>query len=106
LTANGEGFLKCSVQADCDALPNGIAGNCSLAKTRECFLDTIVATGGADPQAPIGAAAFCIAKTSNAGINTVAGLPGPGRVVNQGSVTHFCASNPAVTYVPGFGGCP
>ena len=29
-----------------------------------------------------------------------------GRVVNQGTVTHYCASNPAITYIPGVGGCP
>jgi hypothetical protein len=68
--------------------------------------DTIVANGVADPESPVGVATFCIAKTSNGGINSVAGLPGPWRVVNQGSVTHFCASNPAITYTPGVGGCP
>jgi hypothetical protein len=106
VTADGSGFLKCIGQSDCDSFPNGIAGNCTIAKGRECFLDPIVAVGAPDPQAPIGAAAFCIAKTSNGGINTVAGLPGPGRVVNQGSVTYYCASNPAITYTPGVGGCP
>jgi hypothetical protein len=106
LHANGEGFIACQSQLDCDAYPNGIAGNCTLTKGRECFLDTIVATGSADPRYPVASAAFCIAKTSNSGINSVAGLPGPGRVVNQGEVTHFCASNPAVTYIPGVGGCP
>ena len=106
LRIDGTGFLACLAQADCDAFPGGLAGNCSLTKGRECFLDTIVAVGQADPIAPVGAAAFCIAKTSNTGINKVAGLPGPGRVVNQGTVMHFCASNPAVIYVPGVGGCP
>jgi len=106
VTANGSGFLKCVAQPDCDAFPGGLAGNCTIPKDRECFLDTIVATGAPDPQNPVGAAAFCIAKTSNPGINSVAGLPGPGRVVNQGTVTHYCASNPAITYVPGVGGCP
>lgn len=104
--ANGEGFIACQVQADCDVFPGGIAGSCTLSKGRECFLDTIVATGSADPQYPLGVATFCIAKTSNAGINSVAGLPGPGRVINQGAVTHFCASNPNVVYIPGVGGCP
>jgi cysteine-rich repeat protein len=104
--ANGEGFISCNSNADCNAFPNGIAGTCSISKPRECFLDTIVATGAADPEFPIGAATFCIAQTSNGGINTVAGLPGPGRVVNQGAVTYFCASDPGTNYTPGVGGCP
>lgn len=104
--ANGEGFLACQKQEDCDVFPGGIAGNCGITKQRECFLDTIVAQGAPHPSTPLGVATFCIAKTGNAGINSVAGLPGPGRVVNQGSVTHYCASNPAVTYTPGVGGCP
>jgi cysteine-rich repeat protein len=104
--ANGEGFIACQNQSDCDAFPNGIAGSCTLAKGRECFLDTIVAKGSADPRYPVAAAAFCIGRTGNGGINSVAGLPGPGRIVNQAEVTHFCASNPAVAYVPGVGGCP
>jgi hypothetical protein len=106
LRANGEGFLACQTQADCDAFPGGVAGLCTLSKGRECFLDTIVANGVADPELPVGVATFCIAKTSNAGINAVAGLPGPARVVNQSSVTHYCASNPAIAYTPGVGGCP
>jgi cysteine-rich repeat protein len=104
--ANGEGFIACTGQGDCDVFPGGIAGSCSLNKIRECFLSSIVAPGVADPEFPVGAATFCIGQTSNGGINAVAGLPGPGRVVNQGAVTFFCASNPAVVYTPGAGGCP
>ena len=107
LRADGEGFLSCNTgQGDCDSFPNGIAGNCVLTKGRNCFLDTIVAQGVPDPVAPVGAAAFCIAKTGNAGINSVAGLPGPARAVNQGSVAYYCAGNPAAVYTPGVGGCP
>ncbi len=103
---DGEGFLSCNSNADCNSFPNGIAGTCTITKPRECFLDPIVAQGASDPEFPIGAATFCIAQTGNGGINTVAGLPGPGRVVNQGAVTYFCSSNPNVTYTPGSGGCP
>jgi ABC-type sugar transport system ATPase subunit len=39
-------------------------------------------------------------------INTVAGLPGPGRVISQGAATTFCAGDHGVTYQPGVGGCP
>ena len=102
---DGEGFLSCTGNADCASLPNGIGGLCTITKPRECFLDPIVAQGAANAEFPIGAATFCIAQTGNGGINTVAGLPGPGRVVNRGAVI-FCASNQAVTYTPGVGGCP
>jgi hypothetical protein len=104
--ANGEGFLSCSSNSDCASFPGGLGGDCTLTKPRECFLETIVAEGLADPEFPIGAGIFCIAQTSNGAINSVAGLPGPGRVVNQGSVVYYCASNQAVTYTPGVGGCP
>ena len=44
--------------------------------------------------------------TANGGINAVAGLPGPARVVNQVSAKTFCDSDPLVEYIPGVGGCP
>ena len=105
--ANGEGFITCFQNADCSPASIGIdAGNCSLATTLSCFLDPIVAVGTPDPSAPVGAAVFCIPKTGNAGINGAAGLPGPGRVLNQARSTLFCASDPNVIYQPGVGGCP
>jgi cysteine-rich repeat protein len=105
--ANGEGFISCSSNADCDPVNIGLeAGNCSLSKRRRCFLPTIVSNGAASPTTPIGAGVFCIPKTSNGGINSVAGLPGPGRVVNRGRSRTFCASNHGTTYTPGVGGCP
>ena len=103
--ANGKGFLQCFTNADCSA-SGADGGACSLLENKPCFLDPIVAEGVADPQTPIGAAIFCIPPTSSQGINAAAGLPGPGRVVNQGRVRTFCASDPSVEYVPGVGGCP
>jgi hypothetical protein len=103
--ADATGFLSCNSNADCAVL-GSLAGDCNLTSTKECFLDPISATGVADPNAPVGAAAFCIAKTSNAGINDVAGLPGPGRIKNAAGASTFCASNNAVQYTPGVGGCP
>jgi hypothetical protein len=47
-----------------------------------------------------------VPQTSNSAINSVAGLPGPARIVNQGKTTYFCASDPGTAYVPGVGGCP
>ncbi len=104
---NGEGILGCGSNADCAASVIGIAGgNCTLSKRRECFLDPIVAEGVADPDFPIAAAVFCIPPTASSGINGVAGLPGPGRVVNQQQSILFCAEDPDSTYTPGVGGCP
>ena len=38
--------------------------------------------------------------------DTVAGLPGPARIINQAKSTLFCKSDPTVQYMPGVGGCP
>jgi hypothetical protein len=104
--ANGDGFIQCLTNADCAEGTIGIAaGNCTLSKTRECFLPTIEASGNPDPDEPLGAAIFCIPPTGNAGINSVAGLPGPGRVVNQGRTRKFCGGPDGAEYVPN-AGCP
>jgi hypothetical protein len=105
--ASGEGFIGCLGNLDCTPGTIGVdAGACTLTRQRPCFLDPITAVGTPDPGAPIGAAAFCIAKTANGGINTVAGLPGPARISNQAVTATFCGSDPNVQYVPGVGGCP
>ena len=52
----------------------------------------------------MGAAIFCIPPTANPGINTVAGLPGPGRVTNQGLTRKFCGDF-QTEYTPNIG-CP
>lgn len=99
--ATGEGFLSCSSDVDCT-----LGGTCSLTSQRPCYLDPIQATGQPDPDFPIAVATFCIPPTSNPGINGVAGLPGPGRVQNQGAALTFCSSDHGTTYEPGVGGCP
>jgi hypothetical protein len=105
--ANGNGFIQCTNNSECALESIGSdAGACTLLKRLDCFLDPLNSQGVAHPTSPIGAAIFCIAKTSNSGINSTAGLPGPGRVTNQGSSRTFCASNHAVQYQPGVGGCP
>ena len=101
--ASGEGFIQCQTNADCD--PNNIgvaAGNCTLTKQRPCFLPTIVTSGSPDPATPLSAGIFCIPPTANGGINSVAGLPGPARVLNQGSVQYLCTGGQYQTGV----GCP
>ncbi len=107
--ANGDPVLTCSSDGDCVETSTGVpggAGDCTIQKRRPCFLDPIVATGIADPNNPVGATIFCIPPTSSGGINTVAGLPGPGRARNQGIATTFCRDNPEIRYEPGVGGCP
>jgi cysteine-rich repeat protein len=104
--ANGEGFISCQSDADCSPVNIGIpAGSCTLTKARKCFLDPITATGVQDANEPLSVATFCVPKTSNGGLNTTAGLPGPGRIKNQSKSRLFCANNPANLYTPGVG-CP
>ncbi len=106
LRANGDPFVTCISDGDCAANTIGRdAGLCTIVTNRPCFLDVVVAEGKSDPSAPASAATFCIPPTGNQGINGVAGLPGPGRVVTQTAVRTFCKSDPAVEYIPGVGGC-
>ena len=107
-TAEGRGFVACNSNADCAASSCGVVpcGQCTVVERRACFLNTIEATGTPSPQQPTTVGTFCIPPTSNAGVNAVAGLPGPGRLANAQSSTLYCASNPSVVYTPGSGGCP
>jgi hypothetical protein len=94
LKANGAGYIGCQTDADCAESTIGVdAGTCSLVVRRSCFLDPIQASGSADPDKPIGAALFCIPPTGNAGINGVAGLPGPGQIINQATSVAYCPDN-------------
>jgi hypothetical protein len=108
LRANGLGFVQCLSNADCEEGAIGFpAGTCSAVERRRCFLDPIVAIGNPDPQYPAGAATFCIPKVAaSPAINSVAGLPGPARIVNQTESVLYCATDPGVQYQPGSGGCP
>jgi hypothetical protein len=102
--SNGQGFISCSTNADCAFGTIGIAaGNCTITKRRKCFLDPITATGTPNATKPVGVSVFCIPPTANAAINTVAGIPGPGRVVNQSKNTVICPGGS--TYTAG-GSCP
>jgi hypothetical protein len=104
LRSNGEGFVQCQTNIDCAASQIGVAaGNCTTSKRRECFPDVITADGIAHPTKPLTASVFCVPPTANAAINTVAGIPGPGRVVNQMRATAICPGGS--TYAPG-GSCP
>jgi cysteine-rich repeat protein len=104
--ADGGGVYACNSNAGCSPSSIGVDGGlCALVVRRPCLLDPIVATGAAHPSFPVGAATFCIPPTTNAGINKVAGLPGPGRILNQASAKTFCGNKPTQQYIPGVGGC-
>ena len=113
LRGNGAPFVACITNADCDSsdcgsgtgLGLGLCGDCTASVTRACYLDPVVAIGQADPETPVGVAAFCIGRTSNPAINGVTGLPGLGRVTNPTRAKAFCASNPTMPYEAGVG-CP
>jgi hypothetical protein len=81
-----ESFRGCVVPADCP-----VPGDTCLAVNRECFLDNgivggaITATGSTTTPTrhasrPTFASTFCIAPTGSTSVNSVAGLPGPGRL--------------------------
>jgi cysteine-rich repeat protein len=106
LKANGAGVLACQGDDSCTAGSVGVdAGFCTLVERSGCFLDPITVSGDPDPSTPIGASVFCIPPTSNVGINSAAGLPGPGRVINQAKSRTFCGNDTTQQYIPGVGGC-
>jgi hypothetical protein len=89
LRASGEPYVSCDSggQADCDFTECDLStpgvdgcGNCTLTKTKTCFLDPIAADGVADVNNPLLVSTFCIPPTISAAINTTGGLPGPARV--------------------------
>ncbi len=106
LKANGKGVLSCQDDDGCSIGAVGVdARPCNLLERNGCFPDPIIAEGDPDPSTPIGAAVFCIPPTGNTGINAAAGLPGPGRVVNQAKARTFCGNDENKQYIPGVGGC-
>ena len=81
----------CSTAAQCPGGTCVSQQTCSIGKFRKCFTDNgvvgnaIHATGAADPPVngdsnPTLAALFCIGPTASSAVNSVAGLPGPGRL--------------------------
>ena len=98
LRIDGRGIQACGSNADCTSVNFGA---CTLSERQLCFLDPIVAQGDPDPVFPVAGSVFCIPPTENSSINSVAGLPGPGRVISQGLAKTYCASNNAVQYTPG-----
>jgi hypothetical protein len=96
LLCSTETFRGCLTSANCNPPPDGscldcVPGQTCEARTRECFTDDgmiggdISALGSpdipcTDTSRPSLGALFCVAPTSESAPNTVAGLPGPGRL--------------------------
>ena len=81
----------CSTASQCPGGTCAAQQTCSVGKFRPCFTDngaagaSIQATGATDPPVnsesnPTLAALFCIGPTTSGSVNSVAGLPGPGRL--------------------------
>lgn len=105
--ADGRGVLACNSNADCAPETVGVdAGACTIVQRRRCFSDPIAATGDPDPSSPLLAGSYCMPPTANAGVNSIVGLPGPARLVQQTTLASRCAGDPMVAYTPGVGGCP
>jgi len=85
-TCSEESFRGCTNTAECNPPPSGTCDACAAGQTcsfgaRQCFLDPIVRTGTPGVAMGVVAATFCIAPTASASINQVAGLPGPGALL-------------------------
>jgi hypothetical protein len=88
LTAEGNGFIACNTNFDCDEGVIGIdAGLCTISQQRLCFLDPILATGIADTENPLLVSTYCQGPVGSTAINSTAGLPGPSRVHLDALVT-------------------
>jgi hypothetical protein len=102
--ADGGGFIGCLSNLDCEPGTIGIdAGSCTLSRTRSCFAPTILATGVADPAAPITDAVFCWGVGSNPGAWHALGFPGPMRVREQLTTQAYCDEAKTIPYVAGVG---
>ncbi len=84
LKANGDGYIGCSSDFDCDQLasecPGNDCGDCTLNEDRSCFLDPIALNGIPDSDNPMLATTFCIPPAASVSVNNASGLPGAGRV--------------------------
>jgi hypothetical protein len=89
-----ETFRGCTMDSECnppscaDCMPGQVCGG----GLRNCFLDPIVRTGTAGTQNSVVAATFCIPPTAAAAINTVAGLPGPGALLQPSRIFRSVAT--------------
>ncbi len=110
LRANGDGYIPCSTDADCDALDpecdGGNCGNCSAGALRSCFLDPITASGDPGLNSSSLVATWCTPPTSNAAVNNAGGSPGPGRLDVRFDFTGYCPDGITEFETPGGSNCP
>ncbi len=92
---DGRGYIPCTSNADCAPFS---ANNCTVADIRRCSPDPLTVTGVADRYDPSSTALFCVAPTSNPGINLAGGLPGPGKYILTFTSDIRCQSNPNLVY--------
>jgi len=78
-----ETYRGCTADSDCNppSCADCQSGQICGGGLRNCFLDPIVRTGTAGTQNSVVAATFCIPPTSATAVNAVAGLPGPGALL-------------------------
>jgi hypothetical protein len=84
LFAHGTPFLPCLTNGDCAAIDDacgGDCGECTISKRRSCFLDPIVTLPFATPMRAILSDVTCMAPGASQGLDMVAGLGGPERVM-------------------------
>lgn len=80
IRANGDGFVLCSDDSECEVGAIGFdAGTCTQVQPRPCFLDPVTAAGAPDPDQTVMISTFCVPPTSSSGVNAATGLPGPSR---------------------------
>jgi hypothetical protein len=107
LRADGRGFIACLSNQDCEPGTIGIdAGACTLTSLRKCFPEQIDRAGRADPAIPVLASLMCLPRMNKTSLNVLFGGPGPLARTWEGTSKFYCATDPAVEYVPGRGGCP
>jgi hypothetical protein len=89
----------CEKARACEAGNDGVIGTADdidgaglcIEDARVCPLDSIQAEGGdifngkGGPTTPLSAAAFCLGKTANPGLNAIVGVGGPGRLRRAGT---------------------
>lgn len=100
---NGEGYVGCFSDSDCLVIPG--AGNCTQSIAKRCFLDPIVTTAQTGFDSAVLGGSFCVPPTINAGLNSVLGLPGPGRLVLKSSYARYC-SDGVTPWGTGGANCP
>jgi hypothetical protein len=84
LFAHGAPYLPCLTNADCAAIDEACAGDCgecTITKRRACFVDPIETPVFATPTRAVLSDVLCMAPGASQGLDLVAGLAGPERVM-------------------------